>query len=255
MQTNLIKAYLNNWLSEDENTSLISGFSTLNLWLVERHATYTPKIQPAFYGLYHYAMSNENRRALVMELITKLEGNHAFETTDDTLNFVLDQIYDELVASRVNELLFKINAKESLTHSTEPTAFVSSTEDTRLSALYDNHSDKLNIDFAVQKLPFPLEVLDPRIVTIPAGKVNELHKHAHETVFIFLSGTGHVTVDKVTIPVQSGDFVFIPRWCLHQSVNTGTTEMKFLAVADFGLTGKAFVGNYLKTARLKEQEA
>lgn len=252
MQTNLIKAFTNNWFTEEEATSLITGFSVLNLWLIERNPTYTPKIQPAFYSLFHYAMSKEERRASVMELITMIESNQVFESSDETLNFVLDQIYDELVANRLDDLLRKINAKSSLTHSTDPTSFISSTSDDRLSALYDNQSEKLNIDFSVQQLPFPLEVLDPRIVTIPPGKVNELHKHAHETVFIFLEGTGYVTVDKVKIPVKEGDFVYIPRWCMHQSVNDGTTQMKFLAVADFGLTGKAFVGNYLKTARLKE---
>jgi oxalate decarboxylase/phosphoglucose isomerase-like protein (cupin superfamily) len=57
----------------------------------------------------------------------------------------------------------------------------------------------------------------------------------------------------VRIPVVPGDFVFIPRWCLHQSVNESESEMVFLAVADFGLTGKSFTGNYLKTARLKSE--
>jgi hypothetical protein len=38
---------------------------------------------------------------------------------------------------------------------------------------------------------------------------------------------------------------------MHQSQNTSNEEMMFLAVADFGFTGKAFIGNYLKTARLK----
>jgi hypothetical protein len=36
-------------------------------------------------------------------------------------------------------------------------------------------------------------------------------------------------------------------------MNTSNSEMIFLAVADFGITGKSFTGNYLKTARLKEE--
>ena len=96
-------------------------------------------------------------------------------------------------------------------------------------------------------------MLDPRIVRIPPGKNNELHKHAHETVFVFISGTGHVKIDNLEVPVKPGDFVFIPRWCMHQSINTSNSEMIFLAIADFGLTGKSFTGNYLKTARLKEE--
>jgi mannose-6-phosphate isomerase-like protein (cupin superfamily) len=113
--------------------------------------------------------------------------------------------------------------------------------------------DELNIDFAVQILPFPMEVLDPRIVRVKPGKANEMHRHAHETVFIFLEGNGKVIVDQFVNAVAPGDFALIPRWCNHQSVNTGDSDLVFLAVADFGLTGKSFVGNYLKTARLKAQ--
>jgi mannose-6-phosphate isomerase-like protein (cupin superfamily) len=80
-----------------------------------------------------------------------------------------------------------------------------------------------------------------------------MHKHAHETVFIFLKGQGKVLVDNFENQVAAGDFAFIPRWCNHQSINTGNEDLVFLAVADFGLTGKSFVGNYLKTARLKAQ--
>ena len=117
--------------------------------------------------------------------------------------------------------------------------------------MYSNKVDALNIDFSVSLLPFDLEVLDPRIVTVQPGKANEMHRHAHETVFIFLKGKGKVLVDDYENEVNPGDFAFIPRWCNHQSVNTGTEELVFLAVADFGLTGKSFVGNYMKTARMK----
>ena len=100
-------------------------------------------------------------------------------------------------------------------------------------------------------MDFPLEVLDPRIVRVSPNKNNELHKHAHETVFVFFKGTGQVLIDDVTVPVQPGSIVYIPRWALHQSQNLSNEEMVFLAVADFGFTEKAFIGNYLKTARLK----
>lgn len=166
---------------------------------------------------------------------------------------VWDAIWMEIQWRRTGMLNEKINARKTLTHSDLVEDFRSSLTDARLDGIYENHSDKLNIDFQVQRLPFPLEVLDPRIVRIPPGKTNELHKHAHETVFIFMHGSGHVKVDQVRIPVVPGDFVFIPRWCLHQSVNESESEMVFLAVADFGLTGKSFTGNYLKTARLKSE--
>jgi mannose-6-phosphate isomerase-like protein (cupin superfamily) len=166
---------------------------------------------------------------------------------------VWDSVWMEIQWRRTGMLNEKINARKALTHSDKEEDFRSSLTDARLDGIYENHSDKLSIDFKVQRLPFPLEVLDPRIVRIPPGKTNELHKHAHETVFIFMQGSGHVKVDQVRIPVVPGDFVFIPRWCLHQSINESDGEMIFLAVADFGLTGKSFTGNYLKTARLKTE--
>merc|ERR1712077_116498 len=50
---------------------------------------------------------------------------------------------------------------------------------------YKNFNSKLNINFSVDKLPFTnLEILDPRIVTIAPNSKNELHRHAHESIFV-----------------------------------------------------------------------
>ncbi|MGA0870940.1 MAG: cupin domain-containing protein, partial [Planctomycetota bacterium] len=53
------------------------------------------------------------------------------------------------------------------------------------------------------------------------------------------------------IDVTAGDCVFVPRWAVHQSRNDGDEEMAILAVTDFYLTGKAFLGDYDATARAK----
>jgi oxalate decarboxylase/phosphoglucose isomerase-like protein (cupin superfamily)/pyrroloquinoline quinone (PQQ) biosynthesis protein C len=117
--------------------------------------------------------------------------------------------------------------------------------------MYENKVDAMNIDFTVDRAPFPAEVLDARVVRIPPGKANERHKHAHETIFYFLAGTGRVMVDDRWIAVQPGDSVFVPRWSIHQSQNQGDTPMVILAITDFYLTGKALVGDYESTARMK----
>ncbi|WP_225931584.1 cupin domain-containing protein [Leptolyngbya sp. 7M] len=85
---------------------------------------------------------------------------------------------------------------------------------------------------------------------MPAGKANERHRHAHETLFYILEGSGTVLIDEAAIEVTAGDAVFIPRWCIHQSRNTGTDEMVILAVTDFGLTSK-LLGNYDQKTRMK----
>jgi gentisate 1,2-dioxygenase len=95
------------------------------------------------------------------------------------------------------------------------------------------------------------EALDTRIVRIPAGKYNESHRHAHETIFYVMAGEGRILIDDHAVEVRAGDVVFVPRWSMHQSQNHGLTEMVILAVTDFGLTGKAYVGDYNKTARMK----
>lgn len=120
--------------------------------------------------------------------------------------------------------------------------------------LYRNEHRKLNIDFEVDRLPFSAEVLDSRIVRIPPGKNNERHRHAHESVFHILQGSGQVLVDNEVIAVAPGDTVFVPRWCFHQSQNTGSEPMVILAITDFGLTGRTFIGDYHRTARMKRSD-
>jgi oxalate decarboxylase/phosphoglucose isomerase-like protein (cupin superfamily) len=168
-----------------------------------------------------------------------------------SLKSIVEGFFRELQWDRTGALMEKINAQVSLTRKEPPQILVSKLGDPNLQGLYHNQVEALDIDFSVSVLPFELEVLDPRIVTIKPGKANEMHRHAHETVFIFISGTGKVLVDEFENEVKPGDFALIPRWCNHQSVNTGTEDLVFLAVADFGLTGKSFMGNYMKTARMK----
>jgi quercetin dioxygenase-like cupin family protein len=108
---------------------------------------------------------------------------------------------------------------------------------------YANQVAKLNVEFTVERLPLSAEVLDPRIVRIPPGKFNEKHKHAHETLIHVLEGSGEVLVDDRVLQVQPGDSVLVPRWSLHQTRNLGATEMRFLAVTDFHLSRRAYLGN------------
>ncbi len=247
---NLIRAVSEGWLPEDEMQFLRDGANKLRFWL-DGHKPDPLAALRGFSLLYLHAAAGEKERTQVLELCRFVAGETQEAPSAPEMNPFLDGLWADLQDKRIGLLLERLNAKNSLTHSRSPEDFVSGLDDKRLEGLYENKMEGQNIDFFVQKLPFPLEVLDPRIVRIPPGKTNELHRHAHETVFIFLQGSGHVKVDDVIIPSKAGDFVFIPRWCRHQSVNEGEGEMVFLAVADFGLTGKSFLGNYLKTARMK----
>jgi oxalate decarboxylase/phosphoglucose isomerase-like protein (cupin superfamily) len=120
-------------------------------------------------------------------------------------------------------------------------------------ALYSNRNERLNIDFAVDRLPFPdIQVMDPRVVRIPPGKNNEWHKHAHESLFVVLAGEGEVRVGEGRFQVKAGEVAYVPRWIFHQTTNTSATqELVVLAITDFGFTS-AVLGDYDKRTRLSE---
>lgn len=110
----------------------------------------------------------------------------------------------------------------------------------------EEQDDKRGIQFTVERYPCTSETLDPRVVRIPPGKTNNRHKHAHETLFYFISGSGHILVGSTWVPVKPGDAVFAPRWAIHQTRNTGTSELVLLAITDYYLTSKIYVGKYDK---------
>jgi mannose-6-phosphate isomerase-like protein (cupin superfamily) len=110
----------------------------------------------------------------------------------------------------------------------------------------ETRDDDNNIHFSVERYPGNYEALDPRVVRIPPGKTNNRHKHAHETLFYFISGTGRILVGTTWVPVKPGDAVFAPRWAMHQTHNTGTGELVLLAITDYYLTHQVYVGAYDK---------
>ncbi len=87
-------------------------------------------------------------------------------------------------------------------------------------SLYSNRNPRLDIDFNVQKLPFAaLQVMDPRLVVIAPGACNEKHRHAHESIFIVLSGSADLQIGSQIAPLDQGDIAYVPRWVVHQSRN------------------------------------
>jgi len=121
--------------------------------------------------------------------------------------------------------------------------------------LYQNADARLGIDFSVERVPFKTDVFDTRVLRVAARQSTEKHKHPHESLLYVVSGQGRVQVDQASIEVEPGDLVFVPRWAMHQSHSTGDGGLTILALTDFGLTEKAYVGNHLKTTRLKGAQA
>jgi len=247
----LIKAVKAKRISPEERDKLMSSLDKVRNALSQNSSPDPVQLSATACRLFLFAKANDSARAEVIRFIEWFEQGGSDSDFTPALKTIVEGFFPELQWERMGMILEKINAQVSLTQKQDARALISHLNDSQLKGLYHNQVDALDIDFSVSVLPFDLEVLDPRIVTIRPGKANEMHRHAHETVFIFLSGTGKVIVDEYENEVKPGDFALIPRWCNHQSVNTGAEDLVFLAVADFGLTGKSFMGNYMKTARMK----
>lgn len=74
------------------------------------------------------------------------------------------------------------------------------------------------------------------VTAIPPGKrAFPFHSHmANEEMVFVLEGTGEVRIGAATHPIRQGDFVCLPAGgaeTAHQVVNTGETELKYLAVS------------------------
>lgn len=80
-----------------------------------------------------------------------------------------------------------------------------------------------------RRLGYNLTVLDPGKAAFP------MHSHrANEEMFFVLEGTGTLRMGDTTWPVRTGDVIACPPGgpeTAHQLINTGTTELRFLAVS------------------------
>jgi pyrroloquinoline quinone (PQQ) biosynthesis protein C/mannose-6-phosphate isomerase-like protein (cupin superfamily) len=115
--------------------------------------------------------------------------------------------------------------------------------------LYENVDPSSDIAFHVRRIDFPADVFDARTVEIPAQKSNELHRHAHETLLVVLDGHGEVVVGNTRVAGERGDVIYIPRWTMHQTRNTGVTPLRLLAVTDYNLTRRLFRDGTASTPR------
>ncbi len=166
-------------------------------------------------------------------------------------------VFDALVAARLGGTLERVQSRTALLQEKDDLAFDALADAAK--PLYENRIDRLAIAFTVDRLPFPCQVLDPRIVRVAPGKSSEHHRHAHESLFYVVAGEGAITVGDHRVAVRAGQCVFVPRWTMHQSHNTGRAELKILGVTDFTFTSKAQVGGdgqgRLKRAEVQAQAA
>jgi uncharacterized cupin superfamily protein len=73
-------------------------------------------------------------------------------------------------------------------------------------------------------------------VVPPAKRAYPFHRHhVFNELFFVLSGSGEVRLDERRLPLRAGDLVANPAGAeAHQIVNTGTDELRYLAISDIG---------------------
>jgi mannose-6-phosphate isomerase-like protein (cupin superfamily)/pyrroloquinoline quinone (PQQ) biosynthesis protein C len=207
-----------------------------------------PDDELEFFDL-HIACDDEHAATLERLMISYAARPGWFEACAGALRCALDlrtelfdNLFEALQRERLAPMLGRMQQRASLAHDLAEGDLLHRGGQAAV-AMYANEVEKLNIGFTVERLPLAAEVLDPRMVRIPAGKFNEKHKHAHETLIHILAGSGQVVLDGRALPVQAGDTVIVPRWAMHQTQNLGSTELRFLAVTDFRLSQRAYVGD------------
>jgi len=62
------------------------------------------------------------------------------------------------------------------------------------------------------------------------GERTHAHVLGHDEVYYLLEGEGRMHIDDEAAPVAAHDAVFIPRGAVQWIVNTGTGELRFLAL-------------------------
>lgn len=96
-------------------------------------------------------------------------------------------------------------------------------------ARFDARMGQVGPRLGAQKLGY-------NVTAVPPGKAAfPFHCHrVNEEMFFILEGSGEVRIGTVTHPIRQGDFIACPPGgpdSAHQIVNTGSTELRYLAVS------------------------
>lgn len=107
-----------------------------------------------------------------------------------------------------------------------PAAFAATGE---AAARYDARMGMLAPRLGAQKLGYNLTAIPPGKRAFPFH-----HHRVNEEMFFILEGSGEIRIGEATHPVRQGDVIACPpggKEAAHQFINTGETDLKFLAVS------------------------
>lgn len=192
----------------------------------------------------HIECDDEHAEVLQEMMIFYSQEPLWFERCKAAIIYALDlrneffvNIYKDIQNRRLQDIVQQISSQ----HADAPSINFDMTKniyhtDQISNILYSNEEKTSQIKFRVDRVPVLSDVLDPRILVIPAGHKNEYHSHAHESLFYVIAGKGKVLIGDTSIEIQKNNIVYVPRWILHQTINTGSEDLKILAITDYGLT-------------------
>ncbi|MEM8807190.1 MAG: cupin domain-containing protein [Cyanobacteria bacterium P01_G01_bin.38] len=94
---------------------------------------------------------------------------------------------------------------------------------------FDARMCPIGAQIGAQKLGYNLTVVPPGKRAYP------FHNHrVNEEMFYILEGEGEIRIGEATYPIRPGDIIACPagnRKTAHQIINTGTVDLKYLAVS------------------------
>lgn len=157
---------------------------------------------------------------------------------------LLDDLYRAIRMGRLGDTFDRIQAGKSLA-SRGPACVAMNPGIGEQICVYDTPAqDRRGVRFTVDAYPCTAETFQPRIVRIPPGKSNSLHKHAHDTLFMFLKEHARIRVGDSFVEMGAGNAVFCPRWGMHQTTNMASDEFIHLALTDYYWTHLVYIGSY-----------
>jgi mannose-6-phosphate isomerase-like protein (cupin superfamily) len=177
----------------------------------------------------------------------------ALERALELQGHFLEGLFEVLQQRRLSPLLEHIQARLPLSPEQPDPRTVHLGDLSGVIPFYREAHEWRGIDFSVDRVAFPAEVLETNVMRVAPGHRNEAREHAHEVLLVVLSGVGQVQVRGTTVDVKPGDAVFVPRWTTHQAHSTGTEPLVLLMVTDHGFTRRAHEEEVLRAARLKRE--
>ncbi|ADO68431.1 cupin domain-containing protein [Stigmatella aurantiaca] len=163
----------------------------------------------------------------------------------------LEGLFETVHHRRLRPLLERIQARLPLTPEHPDPDTLHLDDLSRVLSFYQYSHEEEGIDFSVDRVPFPAEVLETNVVRVAPGHTTELREHAHEVLFVVMSGMGRMHVRGTEVEVKPGDAVFVPRWAANQARSLGPEALTLLSVTDHGFTRLAHDEEVLRAMRLK----